>query len=69
MGTEDAKLKTSFHMLAYHSSFSNEQTEILEKYCIENKLLMFDESDYRGEKRLDRKTGIGYNGLNISIHF
>lgn len=50
----------------YHSSFSDEQTETLEKYCTENKLLMSGGSDCHGEKKPDRKIGTGYNNLNIS---
>ena len=50
----------------YHSSFSDEQTKTLEKYCIENKLLMSGGSDCHGEKKPDRKIGTGYNNLNIS---
>lgn len=50
----------------YHSSFSDEQTETLEKYCTENKLLMSGGSDCHGEKKPNRKIGTGYNNLNIS---
>lgn len=50
----------------YHSSFLDEQTETLEKYCTENKLLMSGGSDCHGEKKPDRKIGTGYNNLNIS---
>lgn len=50
----------------YHSSFTEEQTEILKKYCQENNLLMSGGSDCHGEKKADRKIGVGYENLNIS---
>lgn len=50
----------------YHSSFSEEQTNILKRYCYENKLLMSGGSDCHGQKKADRKIGFGYNNLNIS---
>ena len=50
----------------YHSTFTDEQVSILEKYCINNNLLMSGGSDCHGEKRADRKIGKGYCNLNIS---
>ena len=50
----------------YHSSFTEEQIEILEKYCKDNCLLMSGGSDCHGEKKADRKIGIGYGNLNIN---
>lgn len=50
----------------YHSSFTKEQMNILEKYCKENNLYMSGGSDCHGDKKQDRKIGIGYNNLNIS---
>ncbi len=50
----------------YHSSFSKEQTVLLEKYCNENGLLISGGSDCHGEKKADRKIGFGYGNLNIS---
>lgn len=50
----------------YHSSFSEEEIKILEKYCKDNNLLMSGGSDCHGEKKSNRKIGIGYGNLNIS---
>lgn len=50
----------------YHSSFTEEQIKILEKYCISHGLLMSGGSDCHGDKKKDRKLGIGYGNLNIS---
>ena len=49
----------------YHSSFTEEQIETLKKYCIDKKLLMSGGSDCHGDKKKDRKLGIGYGNLNI----
>lgn len=49
----------------YHSSFSNVQIETLEQYCRKNNLLMSGGSDCHGEKKANRKLGIGYGNLNI----
>lgn len=48
----------------YHSSFSEEQIEILESYCKKYNLLMSGGSDCHGDKRQDRKIGAGYGNLN-----
>lgn len=50
----------------YHSCYSKEEIEILEKYCIANNLLMSGGSDCHGEKRSNRKIRVGYGNLNIS---
>lgn len=50
----------------YHSSFTEEQIEILEDYCKNNNLLMCGGSDCHGEKKPNRKIGKGYGNLNIS---
>lgn len=50
----------------YHSSFTEEQIKFLEKYCKDNNLLMSGGSDCHGEKKTDRKIGVGYGNLNIS---
>ena len=49
----------------YHSSFTDNQIEILEEYCKNNKLLMSGGSDCHGEKKKERKLGVGYGNLNI----
>ena len=50
----------------YHSSYTDEQIKTLEKYCIEKGMLMSGGSDCHGEKKKDRKLGIGYGNLNIN---
>lgn len=50
----------------YHSSFTKEEMQMLEKYCKDNKLYMSGGSDCHGDKKPDRKIGVGYNNLNIS---
>ena len=50
----------------YHSSFTNKQIMILEKYCMSKGLLMSGGSDCHGERKNDRKLGIGYGNLNIN---
>lgn len=50
----------------YHSSFTKEQMEFLKSYCKDNKLLMSGGSDCHGERKKERKLGIGYDNLNIS---
>ena len=49
----------------YHSSFSDEQMKLLEQYCKDNSLLMSGGSDCHGERKKDRKLGIGYGNLFI----
>lgn len=49
----------------YHSSFTEEQIRILEVYCKKHNLLMSGGSDCHGDKRQERKIGIGYGNLNI----
>ena len=50
----------------YHSSFTSEQIKILEDYCNSRGLLMSGGSDCHGERKKDRKLGIGYGNLNIN---
>lgn len=50
----------------YHSSFTEKQIETLKKYCINKDLLISGGSDCHGEKKKDRKLGVGYGNLNIS---
>ncbi len=49
----------------YHSSFTKEQTNTLINYCQDKKLLMSGGSDCHGEKKKERRLGIGYGNLNI----
>ena len=50
----------------YHSSFTNEQIKTLEEYCNNRELLMSGGSDCHGERKKERKLGIGYGNLNIN---
>lgn len=50
----------------YHSSFTRKQTKVLERYCRDNRLLMSGGSDCHGEKKANRKIGVGYGNLNIN---
>lgn len=50
----------------YHSSFSEEQIKNLEKYCKAKGLLMSGGSDCHGDKKKERKLGVGYGNLKIS---
>lgn len=50
----------------YHSSYTEEQIKTLERYCIKKGMLMSGGSDCHGEKKKDRKLGIGYGNLNIN---
>ncbi len=49
----------------YHSSFTNEQSEQLKDYCEKYGLLMSGGTDCHGDKKADRKIGIGYGNMNI----
>ena len=49
----------------YYSRFTNEQIEILEKYCRNNKLLMSGGSDCHGEKHQNLKLGVGFGNLVV----
>lgn len=49
----------------YHSSFTQEQTQVLENYCRENHLYMSGGSDCHGEKKANRKLGVGYGNMHI----
>ena len=49
----------------YHSSFTEEQIRTLEVYCKKYNLLMSGGSDCHGDKRHERKVGVGYGNLNI----
>lgn len=49
-----------------HSGFSKEESNKLKEYCKQNGLLMSGGTDCHGEKKVDRKIGIGYGNMNIS---
>lgn len=50
----------------YYSSHTEKQISILKKYCKYNNLLISGGSDCHGEKKADRKIGVGYGNMNIS---
>lgn len=50
----------------YHSIHTEEQAAILKKYCKDNNLLISGGSDCHGERKAERKIGVGYGNLNIS---
>lgn len=50
----------------YYSKFNDEQIKFLEDYCDKNNLLMSAGSDCHGDKKPDRKVGIGYGNMNVS---
>lgn len=49
-----------------HSRFTKEQSDILKEYCRLNNLLMCGGTDCHGDKKAERKIGIGYGNMNIS---
>ena len=49
-----------------YSTFTNEQINTLKKYCKENNLYMSGGTDSHGDKKADRKIGIGYGNMKIS---
>lgn len=51
----------------YYSKFTDEQIEFLEKYCQKNNLFMSVGSDCHGDKKPERKVGIGYGNMNVQI--
>lgn len=50
----------------YYSGFTSTQIENLENYCNLNNLFMSAGTDCHGNKKPERKIGIGYNNMNIS---
>jgi len=50
----------------YNSSFTSDQIKILEEYCANTGLLISGGSDCHGERKKERKLGIGYGNLNIN---
>ena len=51
----------------YYSKFNDEQIEFVEKYCRENNLYMSAGTDCHGDKKPDRKIGIGYGNMNTQV--
>lgn len=51
----------------YYSTFTKEETKFLEDYCKKNNLYTSAGTDCHGNKKPDRKIGIGYGNMNIKI--
>ena len=49
-----------------HSSFTKEQSKTLIDFCTEKNLLMSGGTDCHGDKKKDRKIGIGYGNMKIN---
>ena len=50
----------------YYSEFGDEQIVFLEQYCKDNNLYLSAGSDCHGDKKANRKVGIGYDNMNVS---
>lgn len=51
----------------YYSKFSDEEIIFIENYCKKNNLYMSAGTDCHGNKKPDRKIGIGYGNMNVQI--
>lgn len=51
----------------YYSKFSDEEIIFIENYCKKNNLYMSAGTDCHGNKKPDRKIGIGYGNMNAQI--
>lgn len=51
----------------YYSKFTDEEIEFIKKYCKKNNLYMSAGTDCHGDKKPDRKIGIGYGNMNAQI--
>ncbi len=49
----------------YYSKFTDEQTNFIIDYCQKNNLYMSAGTDCHGDKKSDRKVGIGYGNMNV----
>lgn len=49
----------------YYSNFTDEEITFLEEYCKKYNLYMSGGTDCHGDKKPDRKVGIGYDNMNI----
>lgn len=50
----------------YHSSFTDDQVYTLKEYCNKNQLLISGGTDCHGDKKANRKIGVGYGNMNIN---
>lgn len=51
----------------YYSNFNDEEIEFIKKYCKKNNLYMSAGTDCHGDKKPDRKVGIGYGNMNVPV--
>lgn len=51
----------------YYSKFTDEEIEFIKNYCKKNNLYMSAGTDCHGDKKPDRKVGIGYGNMNVQI--
>lgn len=49
-----------------YSEFTEKQSNILKEYCQNNNLLMSGGTDCHGDKKVDKRIGIGYGNMHIS---
>ena len=52
----------------YYSKFTEEQIEFVKKYCKKHSLYMSAGTDCHGDKKPDRKVGIGYGNMNVPVN-
>lgn len=51
----------------YYSKFNDEEIEFIKEYCKKNNLYMSAGTDCHGDKKPDRKVGVGYGNMNAQI--
>ena len=51
----------------YYSNFTEKEINFVENYCRKNNLYMSAGTDCHDDKKSDRKIGIGYGNMNVSI--
>lgn len=51
----------------YYSKFTESESEFIRNYCTKNNLYMSAGTDCHGDKKPDRKVGIGYGNMNVPI--
>lgn len=51
----------------FYSKFTDDEINFVKDYCQKNNLYMSAGTDCHGDKKPDRKIGIGYGNMNVSI--
>lgn len=51
----------------YYSKFTDDEVNFIKDYCKRNHLFMSAGTDCHGEKKPDRKIGIGYGNMNVPL--